>query len=271
MSAEETVIRPGAGVDATDGRLGTVDEVRVRPATGELAGLVVRRGWTDQLLYVDGAQVDRVAGDGTVRLRSTRAEAERHAGVALGATGGSDAGVRADGQALRVPILAERLHAGVQPVDLGELRVHKRVETAEETVRQAVARDELDVERVPVNRPLAAPVGQRTEGEWLVIPVLEEVLVVRTQLMLKEEVRIRTRRVTAEQTVRETVRRERVELEDATRDGVRGLPAAAADGGTAQAPEAPAVGVGPEADTGPGRAGRSNRRARRRGGSRPAP
>jgi hypothetical protein len=39
----------------------------------------------------------------------------------------------------------------------------------------------------------------------------------------REVVRIRTRRVTEEQTVRETVRRERVEFEDATRHGVLAL------------------------------------------------
>jgi hypothetical protein len=60
------------------------------------------------------------------------------------------------------------------------------------------------------------------EGDWLVVPVMEEVLVVRKQLMLKEEVRIRRRPVTEPREVRETLRRERVELEDATRHGVRG-------------------------------------------------
>ena len=240
MSANETEIRPGAGVEAADGRLGTVDEVRVRPATGELAGLVVRRGWTDQLLYVDGGQVERVDGGGTVRLRGTRADAERAAAEGQDGAAGAALVAGAAGQQLRVPVLAERLRAAVRPVDLGELRVTKRVETAEETVRQAVERDEVDVERVPVNRPLEAPVAQRTEGEWLVLPVMEEVLVVRTQLMLKEEVRIRTRRVTEEQEVRAPVRRERVELEDATRDGVRGLAA----GG--RAPDAPPPAPAPE-------------------------
>ena len=55
MSAQQTEIRPGAGVDATDGRLGTVEEVRVRPETGELALLVVRRGGSDRPLHVAGA------------------------------------------------------------------------------------------------------------------------------------------------------------------------------------------------------------------------
>ena len=238
MSARATVIRPGAGVEATDGRLGTVDEVRVRPETGELALLVVRRGWNDRLLHVAAAQVDRVGGDGTVRLRVTRAAA----GLAVVAG--------ADGEQLRVPVLAERLTAEARPVELGELRVHTRVDEAEETVRRVVERDELEVERVPVNRPLEAPVAQRTEGEWLVFPVMEEVLVVRTQLMLKEEVRVRTRRVTAEQEVRQTVRRGRVELEDATRDGVRGLPEPAPAPTAAPDPDPPA-GASPPAGPAP--------------------
>ena len=156
----------------------------------------------------------------------------------------------ADGEQLRVPVLAERLTADARPVELGELRVHTRVDEVEETVRRAVERDELDVERVPVNRPLEAPVAQRTEGEWLVIPVMEEVLVVRTQLMLKEELRVRTRRVTAEQEVRQTVRRGRVELEDATRDGVRGLPEPVPAPTAAPDPDPPA-GASPPAGPAP--------------------
>jgi uncharacterized protein (TIGR02271 family) len=116
-------------------------------------------------------------------------------------------------------------------VSLGELRIHKRVEETEESVRQPVTRDQLEVEHVPVNRPLEVPATQRTDGDWLVLPVMEEVLVVRKQLMLKEEVRIRLRQVTEEQVVRETVRHERLELEDATRHGICVLPEDGDSGG----------------------------------------
>ena len=234
MNTRETVVRPGAGVEATDGRLGTVEAGVVRPETGELAYLVVRRGWTDALLHVAAAQIDRIGGDGGVRLRVTRAEAERlGAGVPREATGGAVG--RQEGDRLTVPILAERLAAEARVVDLGELRVHKRVETEEARVTREVTRDELRVERVPVNRPLEAPVASRVEGEWLVVPVMEEVLVVRTQLMLKEEVRIRREPVTEAREVRAPVRRERVELEDATRHGVRGLDARPPGAGAGQA------------------------------------
>jgi uncharacterized protein (TIGR02271 family) len=218
--ADEREIRPGAGVDAADGRLGTVEEVRVRPESGELTYLVVRRGWTDRLLPVAAEHVEYIDSGGTVRLRVTREEAERLGAAVWDGSeeglGGASASASADGGQLRVPILAERLSAVARPVVLGELLIHKRVDEAEESVRLAVQRDQVEVERRPVNRPLEAPVESRTEGDWLVIPVMEEVLVVRKQLMLTEEVRVRTRRVTEEREVREAVRRERVELEDSS-------------------------------------------------------
>jgi len=217
-------VRPGAAVEASDGRLGTVEEVVVRPESGEVAYLVVRRGWTDRLLHVAAAQVDRIDDDaGAVRLRVTRDEAERlSAGVPQEAAGGAFA--HQTGDRVTVPVLEERLGAETRAVDLGELRVHKRVETEEARVTQEVTRDDLLVERVPINRPLEAPAVSRVEGDWYVVPVMEEVLVVRKQLMLKEEVRIRRQPVTEAQEVRATLRRERVELEDATRDGVRAAP-----------------------------------------------
>jgi stress response protein YsnF len=49
------------------------------------------------------------------------------------------------------------------------------------------------VQRVPVNRPAKGVPAPRYEGEILVIPVLEEVLVVSKQLVVKEELRIRRR------------------------------------------------------------------------------
>ena len=228
-------LRPGAAVEATDGRLGTLEEAVVRPETGELVYLVVRRGWTDHRLHVAADQIDRVeAGSGgAVHLRATREETVRlGAGVPQTAAGGAALG-HLTGDRLSVPILAERLTAETRPVDLGELRVHKRVETEEVRITQDVTRDDLDIERVPIDRPLDSPAATRTEGDWLIVPVMEEVLIVEKRLVLKEEVRIRRRPVTETQEVRETIRKERVELEDATRHGIGGRGAA----GTAAAPE----------------------------------
>jgi len=112
----------------------------------------------------------------------------------------------------------------VRDAEQGEVLVHKSVEEREEILLQAVTRDDLEIERVPVGRDLTEPTKTRREGEWLVIPIMEEVPVVYKQLRLKEEVRIRTRQVVADQEVRETVRRERVQIEDATVHGTANLP-----------------------------------------------
>ncbi len=219
MMPRELEIEPGAVVEAVDGRLGTVDEVIVQPTTGELSYLVLRRGWSDERLTLPAALVGSIPDRHTVRLTVDREEARQQATSVP-----SDAVLaRGDSREIRVPVHEERLIAAKRMVDLGELRVHKWVEQVEESVTQPVTRDDLVVERVAANRPLDAPVAPRDEGDWLVVPIMEEVLVVSKRLMLREEVRIRKQQITEDHEVRELVRHERVELEDATVYGVAGL------------------------------------------------
>ena len=55
--------------------------------------------------------------------------------------------------------------------------------------------EDVQVERVTVNRMLDAPVEVRQEGDTTIIPMIEEVVIVQKRLMLREEVRITRRRV----------------------------------------------------------------------------
>jgi len=255
-------IEPGAVVEASDGRLGTVDEVIVRPETGDLAYIIVRRGWSNEQLLIPADLVRAVNGPREVLLGATRDEARSRAGDVPAET---MLLARDRGAELVIPIVEERLVPGKRTVDLGELRIHKMVDEIEEAVRQQVARDDLVVERVPVNRPIEEPVAPRYEGDWMIIPIMREVLVVRKQLMLAEEVRISKRVVTEEEEVRETTRHERLELEDATVYGIEGLDVmsdgtdsdldgyADGDGAGRSDPEMVAArgdGVGPERDDG---------------------
>lgn len=216
MDRQAGRIEPGAVVAASDGHLGTVKETIAVPGSGHLAYLVVGRGLLDEPITVPAAAIEAIPSPHEVRLHITRAEAAER-----GAVWSPDARLASQhGQELRIPIVEERLHAGVRPVDLGELIIHTTVETEEQAIRQAVTRDDLIVERIPIDREIAAPVAPRHEGEWLVIPIMREVLVVQKRLVLAEEVRIRTRQVTEEQVVRATVRRTAIEIEDATVHGV---------------------------------------------------
>ena len=216
MDQDETRIEPGALVTASDGPLGTVRQVVVQPETGDLAYLVVGRGLLDEPVLVPAEAIETVDGPHAVHLWLTRAEAAEQGAQW---SGESDLGTR-QGQTLRIPILEERLRVGKRQVDLGELRIHTSVDHEEQTISQPVTRDDLVVERVAIGRVLSEPVESRMEGNWLVIPIMREELVVQKRLVLVEEVRIGKRQVTEEQTLRETVRHTRIELEDATVHGI---------------------------------------------------
>ena len=218
-------IEPGGAVEASDGRLGTIDEVILQADGKGIAYVVVRRGWSNEQLLIPAELIRAVNGPKDVRLGVSREEARARA---LEVPADALLLARDRGSEVVIPIVEERLIPNKHTVDLGELRIHRQVDEIEEAVRQPVTRDDIVIERVQIDRPLDAPVETRQEGEWTVFPIMREVLVVKKQLMLVEEVRVTTRQVTEEQEVRELTRHERIELEDATVHGVQGLDAARA-------------------------------------------
>jgi uncharacterized protein (TIGR02271 family) len=115
-----------------------------------------------------------------------------------------------------IPIVAEEVEVGKRKVERGKVRVRKGVTMREETVDVPLIREEVEVVRVPVNRPLEGPAEVRREGDVLIVPVVEEVLVVEKRLILKEELRITTRRVEERAPRRVTLRTEKATVE---RDG----------------------------------------------------
>ena len=93
---------------------------------------------------------------------------------------------------LRMPLIQEELAIGRRLVETGQgVRVHKTVSEETWRVDDTVMRQQLDIEHVPVNAWVEGELPvQRHEGATLVIPVLEEVLVVQKRVRLKEEIRI---------------------------------------------------------------------------------
>lgn len=126
--------------------------------------------------------------------------------------GGRAAGLEpAEAEVLR--LAEERLVVGKREVVTGVVRVRTTVETREEPVDLLLARDAVEVERRPVGRFVDEAPPVREEGDLIVVPVLEEVLVVEKRLRLTEELVIRRSRT--EERHRETValRREQAVVE----------------------------------------------------------
>lgn len=94
---------------------------------------------------------------------------------------------------LGIPVVEEQLEIGTRAVDTGRgVRLHKTVTEQPVSIDERLLRDEVEVRHVEVDRIVAldqAP-AVRYEGDTLVVPVLEEVLVVERRLRIKEELHI---------------------------------------------------------------------------------
>jgi len=112
-----------------------------------------------------------------------------------------------------MPVLMEELEVQKRVVETGKVRLTKVVHEREALVDEPLFREEVEVTRVPIQRVVDAPIPVREEHGTLIVPVLEEVLVVEKRLMLKEEIHIRTHRVETRQPQQVTLRREEVCVE----------------------------------------------------------
>ena len=121
-----------------------------------------------------------------------------------------------DRDELRVQRSEEELRAGTREREAGAMRVRKRVRTDRERMEVPVKHEEVSVERVPVS-------GEATEAQIgedeVSVPVTEEEVVVDKRAVAKEEVRVRKDVVEGTEVVEEDVRREEVDVEDATERG----------------------------------------------------
>jgi uncharacterized protein (TIGR02271 family) len=112
-----------------------------------------------------------------------------------------------------IPLVEERLAVEKRQVEAGRVRVRISVEEREERVPVTLAHDEVEVERVPKNLPVAELPSVRLEGNVTIIPVVEEVVVVEKRLLLVEEIHVRRKSGTSTEDVPVTLRSEQVSIE----------------------------------------------------------
>lgn len=118
-----------------------------------------------------------------------------------------------DGDEIRIPRVEEEVIIGKQQVETGRVHVSVVVDEREEQVDVPLTAERVEVERVPINRVVETALEPRYEDDTLVIPVVEERLVVQKQLVLTEEVRIRRVSETRQHRERFTLRSQDVEID----------------------------------------------------------
>jgi uncharacterized protein (TIGR02271 family) len=189
----------GTVVLSEDGLRGVIEDVTPHP--GGMSGLVPVRLEGGALLWIR-EELLTPAGDGGYRLAAWLS---------------GDRVARAPSQpgcVLQVPVVAERLIVGKRLRDAGGVRVRKTVREREEEADVPLRREEIAVERRPVGRLVDGPVAVREEDGVLIVPVLEEVLVVEKRLVLREELHIRKLVHEERRPERHVLRSEEVIVED---------------------------------------------------------
>jgi uncharacterized protein (TIGR02271 family) len=116
----------------------------------------------------------------------------------------------------RITRAAEELKIDKRTQKTGEVRVSKHVET--EHVRQSVPvqREEVRVDRRPVERAVGS--AAEMHDDEIVVPVVEEEVIVEKRPVVKEEVIVSKAKVAGERTVDADVRREEVDVKPSSSD-----------------------------------------------------
>ena len=87
-----------------------------------------------------------------------------------------------------IELKEEELEVSKREVERGRVVVRTRIEEREELAEAALLQQEVEVERVPRDVVVEAMPDVREVDGVLIVPVVEERLVVTTELVLKEEI-----------------------------------------------------------------------------------
>lgn len=200
------------GIGGLRGRL-------LSPPEDTVKGKVVR------VLLEDGRQLAAPGemllyqSDGSFSLLLSSDQINEAAGAEAGSASRIEPG-------LVVPVIEERLNVSTRVMEIGRTRIIKHVNEREEVVDTPLLKQEVVIDRMPINRVWEGPPpAARYEGNTLIVPLLEEVIVVEKRVMLKEELHIRRVQKTVREPQTVTLR-----TEEATVDRVEPTAAGSAHG-----------------------------------------
>jgi len=113
----------------------------------------------------------------------------------------------------------ERLNVNKDRVQTGEVNVGKHVVESEQSIEVPVEREEVYIERRPVNEEVSATEGglgtdAYEENDTIHVPLSEERVEVTKKDVVSEEIVVGKRKVQDTETVNETVRREEADIDE---------------------------------------------------------
>ena len=96
-----------------------------------------------------------------------------------------------DNQDAVIPLYADSISIDRREVEGDTIRLAVQTHTREQVIDEQLAHTRVEIERIPIGRTIDAAPPVRTEGDTIIIPVIEEIAVVERRLVLKEEIVLR--------------------------------------------------------------------------------
>lgn len=96
-----------------------------------------------------------------------------------------------DAAPLVVPVVEEFLHVEKETVETGRVVIRKHVHVDTRVIDEPLRDEQVNVQRIAVNRYVDEAPAVRYEGDTMIVPVLREEIVVTKRLLLVEELHVR--------------------------------------------------------------------------------
>jgi uncharacterized protein (TIGR02271 family) len=111
------------------------------------------------------------------------------------------------------------VHLDKKTVESGSVRITKVINEQEVPVNIPLIQEEHDIQRVPINEYVDVPPPPiRYEGDTMIIPIVQEVMVVQKRLMVVEELHITKQRVETHDVQHVRLKREEIRVERLSND-----------------------------------------------------
>lgn len=101
----------------------------------------------------------------------------------------------------RIPVIEERARIEKEIVERAVVKVDTFITEHDETISEALMHEEIEIRHVAVNAPVDAMPAVKQDGDIVIIPIVEERIVVSKRLFLKEELHVHRRTVSKNATI----------------------------------------------------------------------
>jgi len=179
------------------------DDVAMMPATNTPGGATLEQTGKDSVVIED----TRTAMPAESRQQPMREQPKRGQATQREQT-------TREGENITVPVVSEKLTAGVRETEAGKFRLSKRVIEEQKTIDVPVEHEEARITQTAVNRRPATQEEIGMMDRDIEVPLRDQEVVTAKEARVTGEVNVRKETTQGTERVTDTVRREEVHVED---------------------------------------------------------